>query len=201
MSRDVVNDGGLTPEALVRRVRQGDRGAQDALVRAIQAPIYSLAMRMLAEPTAAEDATQEILIKVLTRLDSFRGDSQFLTWVHAVAANHLRNTRARDRQRQWTSLEAVPDLPAAPALERTVLLREVRGHYLRGLYVCLDWDQRQAFVLGELLELTCMEAAPVLGITPAAYRKRLSRARQRMRTYLSRPMGVRTPPTAVAAAA
>jgi RNA polymerase sigma factor (sigma-70 family) len=181
-------------EALVGRARGGDREAMDELVRAIQDPIYGLAMRMLAEPTAAEDATQEILIKVLTRLDSFRGDSRFLTWVHAVAANHLRNMCSRGKWRHWTSLDDLSELPAelhqgrsVEATEQTVMTREIRLHYLQGVLTCLDRDQRLALVLGEVLELTGSEAAKVLGISPATFRKRLSRARQRMRAFMLSP--------------
>jgi RNA polymerase sigma factor (sigma-70 family) len=179
-------------DALVRKARRGDRGAQDGLVRAIQDPIYGLALRMLADPAAAEDATQEILIKVLTRLESFRGDSRFLTWVHAVAANHLRNLHARGQQRRWTTLDEGQEPwleQAAPATERIVMTRELRLQYLHGLLVCLDRDQRLAFVLGEVLELTGVEASQILGITPATFRKRLSRARQRMRALFSSPLG------------
>jgi RNA polymerase sigma factor (sigma-70 family) len=91
MSTDTTST--LDPQTLVEAARSGDRDALEQLVRAIQDPVYGLAMRMLALPTEAEDATQEILIKVVTRLGSFRGDSKFTTWVYAVAANHLRTVR------------------------------------------------------------------------------------------------------------
>jgi RNA polymerase sigma factor (sigma-70 family) len=83
-----------SPEVLVQRTRRGDQGALENLVKAIKGPVYGLALRMLGVPAEAEDATQEILVKVVTRLDSFRGESRFTTWVYAVAANHLRTVQA-----------------------------------------------------------------------------------------------------------
>ncbi len=181
-----------TPEELARRATRGDRAAQEALVRAIQPPVRRLALRMLAEPSEAEDATQEILIKVLRGLRSFRGDSRLTTWVHTVAANHLRTLRTRGNGRRWTSLEQLQERhPGAlegqavpPRSERAVLMRELRQRYLQGLLGGLDRDHRMAYVLGELLELDGTEAARVLGVRPATFRKRLSRARIRIRTYM-----------------
>jgi RNA polymerase sigma factor (sigma-70 family) len=180
-----------SPEPLVERARGGDRSALEGLVRAIQDPLYGLALRMLGEPAEAEDATQEILVKVITRLDSFRGESRFTTWVFAVAANHLRTMRARSGERRQPSFEQMIERQArvlpgatAPAVERTVLTREIRLMCLHGLLLCLDREHRLAYVLGEALELSGVEGAQVLGVEPEAFRKRLSRARQRMREFM-----------------
>lgn len=68
-------------ETLVGRSREGDRASLERLVDHIQRPVYNVALRMLWHPEDAQDATQEILIRVITHLGSFRGDSRFLTWV------------------------------------------------------------------------------------------------------------------------
>src|ERR1700757_1416189 len=68
-------------QSLVLRARSGDRKALEELVRRHQAWIYNIAVRMLYHPQDAEDATQEILIKVLTRLSSIEGRSSFRTWL------------------------------------------------------------------------------------------------------------------------
>src|SRR6266545_5106591 len=78
---------------LVRGALGGEARAVDALVRRCQGPVYALALRMVWNPHDAEDATQEILVKVMTGLSSFRGDSAFRTWVYRIAANHLLNRR------------------------------------------------------------------------------------------------------------
>jgi len=186
-----VTDNELRSEALVKKARGGDRDALEQLVKAIKDPIFGLALRMLAEPADAEDATQEILIKVITRLDSFRGESRLTTWVFAVAANHLRSMGARGGERQKLSFEQMSErqarlLPdtAAPAVEHAVLTREIRLICLHGLLLCLDREHRLAYVLGDALELSGVEGAQVLGIQPDAFRKRLSRARQRMKEFM-----------------
>jgi len=180
-----------SPETLVERARSGDKGALEDLVRAVRDPVYGLSLRMLGEPADAEDATQEILVKVITRLDSYRGESRFLTWVYAVAANHLRTMRRRGMERYWTSFEQMTEchtaaLPEAmpPRGDRRVLTREIRLQCLHGSLICLDRDHRMAFVLGDSLELNSVEAAQVLGIEPATYRKRLSRARKKMQDFM-----------------
>src|SRR5437868_13590781 len=76
-------------EHLVVLARNGDADALERLVRAVHDRIYRLALRMTARPTDAEDATQEILIRVVTRLASYRGEAAFTTWVHRIAVNHL----------------------------------------------------------------------------------------------------------------
>src|SRR5262249_33306569 len=75
--------------------RREERSAIEAILRAVQDPVYGLALRMLADPADAADATQEILIRVASNLSSFRGDSSFSTWVYRVAANQLLTARAR----------------------------------------------------------------------------------------------------------
>ena len=67
-------------ESLVALSRDGDRAALDALIYEIQPSIHKLAQRFLMIPADAEDATQEILLKIITRLGQFEGKSQFKTW-------------------------------------------------------------------------------------------------------------------------
>src|SRR5258707_4968233 len=78
---------------LVLRARSGDRQALEELVQRHQAWIYNIAVRMLYQPQDAEDATQEILIKVLTRLSSFESRSSFRTWLYRIVVNHVLNMR------------------------------------------------------------------------------------------------------------
>ena len=78
---------------LVARARSGERGALEDLIREHQGWIYNIALRMLFHPQDAEDATQEILVKVLTRLSSFEGRSSFRTWLYRIVVNHVLNTR------------------------------------------------------------------------------------------------------------
>ena len=77
---------------LVQQARIGDKGALQDLVRASQDSIYTLALRFLINPDDARDATQEILILMITRLSTFEGRSAFRTWVYRITVNYLPHT-------------------------------------------------------------------------------------------------------------
>ncbi|HEU4407188.1 MAG TPA: RNA polymerase sigma factor [Polyangiaceae bacterium] len=192
-------------EELVRRAAEGSREALDAVVRAVQDDIYGLALRMLWHPHDAADAAQEILIKIVTHLGSFRGESRFRTWCFRVASNHLVGVRASRAERRAPSFEelserfasaAVPLEPAADAgegPEARLLEQEVKLSCTLGLLLCLDRPHRLAFIVGDVLGLPGDEAAEVVGVAGPAYRKRLSRARERLRGFLSEHCGIVDP--------
>src|SRR5258708_11056282 len=109
-------------QSLVLRARSGDRQALEDLVQRHQAWIYNIAVRMLHQPQDAEDATQEILIKVLTRLSSFEGRSSFRTWLYRIVVNHVLNMErgqvevrhaSVDFASYGAALDATPDLELA----------------------------------------------------------------------------------------
>ena len=92
----------LEDRILVARARSGSRAALEDLVRRHQGWIYNIAIRMLYHPQDAEDATQEILIKAVTRLLSFEGRSSFRTWLYRIVVNHVLNMK-RGRLEQTSS--------------------------------------------------------------------------------------------------
>jgi RNA polymerase sigma factor (sigma-70 family) len=96
-------DGELS--SLAAEAQRGSKDALEALVRAAQRPVYNVALRMLRHPADAEDATQEILIKLVTHLSQFRAESAFSTWMYRIASNHLLNLRTRDRAAGSTSFD------------------------------------------------------------------------------------------------
>src|SRR5258708_5408305 len=148
---------------LVRSAAAGDREALESLVEGIQDRVYGLALRMLWHPEDARDATQEILLRVVTHLSSFRGDSAFLTWVYRVAANALINFRksrvemqSYDFERFGRELDQGLPHPAAKALPQpddAVLVEEIKVGCTLGMLMCLDRAHRLAYILGEILEL------------------------------------------------
>src|ERR1700731_1035533 len=96
-------------ENLVLRARAGDRKALEDLIERHQAWIYNIALRMLFHTQDAEDATQEILIKVVTRLASFEGRSSFRTWLYRIVANHLLNVKRGREELKVTAFSAYGD--------------------------------------------------------------------------------------------
>lgn len=90
---------------LVRCVQLGSKEALELLVARHQRWIYNLALRMVFLPQDAEDATQEILIKLLTKLSTFRGESQFRTWLYRLVVNHLLNMKCARAEAKTMSFE------------------------------------------------------------------------------------------------
>lgn len=199
-----VGDNGPMPDidTLVEAAQAGDADALERLLETVRDRIYRLALRMVTLPADAEDATQEILIKVMTRLSIFAGEAAFTTWVHRVAVNHLLDRRKSPIEREQLTFDAygedllngLADEPSTDP-DAELLAEEVRLACTQAMLTCLDRDHRVAYVLGEIFEVTSDEGAYICDISPATYRKRLSRARSRVRSFLSANCGWINPET------
>ena len=174
----------MTLEDLARRAIDGDRDALDRLARDLQGDIYGLALRMLWNRQDAEDATQEILVRVVTRLSQFDFRSRLKTWVYRVAVNYILDVKKSPVECLQLSFETfAEDLDEGlstdgpmPA-ERSLLMEEVKIGCTLGMLQCLDRPHRLAYVLGEILDMSGPEAAEALEISPDVFRKRLQHAR------------------------
>lgn len=181
---------------LIERARRGDKQALSQLVALTKDLVFNLAVRMLGNPADAEDAAQEILIRVVTGLATFRGESAFRTWVYKVASNHLLTARKRRAEESARSLDELGQMLAEgmsagdPPVEDQILLKEAKLACTSNMLLGLDRDHRLAFILGEILELSADEGAQVLEISSDAFRKRLSRARERMGAFAAKTCGL-----------
>src|SRR5688572_23879664 len=95
-----VADGDAADADLVEQAKNGDRAALEKLVLRHQAWIYNIAVRMVFQPHDAEEVTQEVLVKAITKLSTFKGESKFRTWLYRIAANHVLNMKRRDVETQ-----------------------------------------------------------------------------------------------------
>jgi RNA polymerase sigma factor (sigma-70 family) len=188
-------------QALVMRARSGDRQALEDLIERHQGWIYNIAVRMLYHPQDAEDATQEILVKVLTRLSSFEGRSSFRTWLYRVVFNHLLNMkRGREELKITTfsaysdALDSTPDLelpdPKGASPETNLLVTEVMLACTSGMLLCLDREQRLTYILGAIFGVSDAVGADVLEITTENFRQRLTRARRDLRNFMNDKCGL-----------
>jgi RNA polymerase sigma factor (sigma-70 family) len=184
---------------LVAAAQQGDRDALTQVIERHRAWIYNIAVRMLGIPAAAEDATQEIFMKVLRQIGTFEGRSSFRTWLYRVAFHHLLNTkRSAGEQAVGTfeeygaGLEAAPnlDLEEIPQPEREALVEEAMTACMTGMLLCLNREQRLAYVLGSVFDISDTLAAEILDIKPATFRKRLQRARADLHTFMNGHCGL-----------
>lgn len=192
-----------TMEDLVERAKMGDRDVLEEIIRRIQDKVYGLAIRMLFIPADAEDAAQEILVKVITHLGTFKGESRFETWVYSIASNHLLTTRkCRAERWQMTFDKCVHAIDegelnkgdnAFIGAEQNLVVEETRLACVHYLLLCLKKEVRLAFILGEIFGVRSAEGAKILGLTPAAYRQRLSRGKKQIRGFLVKQCGLVDP--------
>ncbi|MEJ0090581.1 MAG: RNA polymerase sigma factor [Limisphaerales bacterium] len=190
-----------TDESLVTRARGGDMDALDVLVRRHQSWVFNLALHMVWRRTVAEDATQEILIKAVTKLNTFAGQSAFRTWLYRIAVNHLLNVRKSEMEEQkmtFTDMggsldgvrdEELPDEWALP-VEAKVLVEEAKLGCITAMLMCLDRRQRLAFILGEVFGETSEAGAAAMDETAANFRQLLSRARRDLYHFMNDKCGL-----------
>jgi RNA polymerase sigma factor (sigma-70 family) len=168
---------------LVRSAGEGNHAALEAVVRAVSNDVYRLALRMTGNVADAEDATQEVLIKVITRLGSYRAESSLKTWAYQVAMNHLldrRKSRVEELALDFDAFatDLLDGLSADASGYENALSQEVKLGCTLAMLNCLSRDDRAAYILGEVFDLAEEVAAQVLEISPVAFRQRLSRARR-----------------------
>ena len=188
------------PAALVQAAQDGDAFALEQLVLSVRDRVYRLALRMTARPADADDAAQEILIKVITRLSTFRGDAAFSTWVHRVAVNHLLDQARSSVERLEMTFDRFADdlldgLSASPstAPDAALMAREVQLACTHAMLTCLDREHRIAYILGDIFGVDSDEGGYICEVPAATYRKRLSRARGRVREFLTTNCGLVSP--------
>ncbi len=186
-------------QALVDKATAGDKKALETLVAGVQDLVFNLSLRMLGTFADAEDATQDILLKMITHLFSFRGDSSFTTWVFSIAANHLKNYKKHMFAHYPLSFEFygddiengkiqdVPDL--TQNVEKDILEEELKMSCTNVMLQCLDVESRCIFILGTMFKIDSRIAGDILGMSPETYRKRLSRIRKKMADFLGQYCG------------
>ena len=191
---------------LVEKALGGDREALERLVHRHQAGIYNIAVRMVFQPQDAEEVTQEVLVKVITRLASFRGESRFRTWLYRIVANHVLNMRRRDREAEAGSFDAygaaingTPDLdlssldvpdPDSVPVDLPLLVEEAKVACTMGMLLCLVRKQRLVFTLGEILGASDAVGGEVLEMSADNFRQSLARARRDLYQFMNGQCGL-----------
>lgn len=187
---------------LIILAQAGDLDALNELVERHHAWVFHLAQRMLWNREDAEDATQEIFIKAVTRLAAFEGRSEFRTWLYRIAGNHLldRCRAVKSFDGMARTLSDLPDRdladPNSSRLEASVLVEEAKLACTAGILLCLAPRQRMAFLLGEVLGVQDDVGGEVLNTSPVNFRQLLSRARRELYGFLQRRCGLANPANA-----
>ncbi len=188
-------------EALIELAKEGSAAALEELVERHQKWIYNLALRMVHSLDDAADVTQEVLLKVVTRLSTFEHRSAFRTWLYRIVTNHVINMKTRPVEKMVTTfsnygkeLDAVPDLD--PPDERSapvdveLIVKEAKIGCMAGMLLCLDRTQRVVYVLGELFGVTDVVGAEITGLTRDNFRQKLARARRDLYQFMNDKCGL-----------
>lgn len=184
----------------VEQAAGGDKAALETILSSVQDMVFNLSLRMLGLVPDAEDAAQEILIKVMTHLSSFRGESNFSTWVFRIAVNHLKSYKKGMFAQRPLSFECygediasgreadVPDMSGG--VDRALLEQELKLSCSNVMLQCLDAENRAIYILGTMFRLDSRIAAEILDLSPEAYRQRLSRIRKKVGAFLAQYCGL-----------
>lgn len=180
---------------LIDEAVNGNKRALETVITSVRDLIFNLSLRTLGSFPDAEDASQDIILKVITHLSSFKKESAFSTWVFSIAVNHLKDYKKHMFAKFPLSFEFykedilnapihdIPDL--TQNVEKAILSEELKLSCTNVMLQCLDTESRCIFILGTMFKLDSRIAGDILGITPEAYRQRLSRIRKKVADFLA----------------
>lgn len=187
--------------ALLAKIREGDRRALSELIQNHQGYVYNVALKFFNHLADAEDATQEVLIKIISHLGSY--DPQragFRTWLYRITFNHFLNTRKKDHELRYAIgfeklfdiVNEAPDQELSEAEEADMRLEieESKVACMAGMIMCLDREQRLIYIVGEVFEIDHQLGADIFQITPDNFRQQLSRARKDLYQWMHRRCGL-----------
>jgi RNA polymerase sigma factor (sigma-70 family) len=154
-----------TDENLIAEAIKGDKHSLESLVRRHQDWIYNIALRMVFNPDEASDVTQEVLIKIITKLAGFEGRSSFRTWAYRIVVNHVLNMKKSKGEAMHNSsfkdyaraIDNTPDFDfpdTTYAIDAKILVDEVKVSCMFGMLLCLDREQRLIYILGGIFGVT-----------------------------------------------
>lgn len=182
-----------TSETIDKAV-SGDKQTLQNILVSVQDMIYNLSLRMLGNPHDAEDAEQEIMIKIITQLSTFRKESAFSTWVYRIATNYLINCKKSMFALHPLSFEYyAEDINAGfipntedltGGIDKGILAEELKLSCTNVMLQCLDPESRCIYVLGIMFKADSKVCGEILGVTADTYRQRLSRIRKKVAGFL-----------------
>ncbi len=198
----------LPDDELVSAFQRGERVAFEVLVRRHHDRVFGICVRMLGSPQWAEEAAQEVFVRVFRSLHRFRGESRFTTWLYQVAINHCRNVQAfrgRRQERRHDSLDAEREdedgsthkrqlADDRPDAEAELLLHQ-RLELVQEELARLDPLWKEILVLRDVEGLSYEEIGQTLELSPGTVKSRIFRARAQLRERIERRQLAGSAPT------
>ena len=191
----------LSDAVLVQSSLQGNKRSLEELVSRHRDFVYNLSLKMTSNKDDAADITQEVLIKVITKLGTFQGNSSFTTWLYRITVNHILNERkATVGKRRLNfvqfgiTLDNTPDTDLRAdehyAADALVLTEETKQTCMTGMLMCLDEKHRIVFILAELFGIKDDIGKEILGTTKENFRMMLSRAKKDLYNFMESKCGL-----------
>jgi RNA polymerase sigma-70 factor (ECF subfamily) len=176
----------LSDQELMALVQGGDYSPASEIYDRYSARIYNFAFRFLKNAEAAEDATQEVFVKMLRHANQFQGDAKLSTWLFSIAANWCRDYLRKADNKAKESEDVLVTLPAPSdtSPERKLEQREDERRIQRALQQ-LTPEQREAILLSRYQGLSYAEIAQIAGCSEGAVKTRVFRAMETLKKALA----------------
>lgn len=196
-SIDTLNN--ASDEALVNAAVGGEERAWQILFQRHEAYVYNLAWKFTGDPEDAKDLAQDALMKVLTKLPTFKGQSALRSWMYTIVFNEFLQTKRRPMEDRWQSFEHFadelnsipsPELSAEEEEQFIFRTKTARTRCMSGMLMCLTREQRLLYLLGDVFQVDHNLGAEIFDLTPANYRQKLARTRKEFHAFMNRQCGL-----------
>lgn len=187
-------------EVLIEKALSGDKSALEFLIIKNQDWIFNVALTFVGDTNEAADLTQEVLIKVITKLETFKQNSSFRTWMYRIIKNHFLNMKRGKHEinpptfeQFGHGLDQLPDEPLSDysfEVEEKLLVKEAKISCMKGMLLCLDREQRLIYIIGELFEFPDSVGSEIMEISKENFRVKLHRAKKQLYSFMDHKCGL-----------
>lgn len=182
------------------------RGSQEAITQLVnrhQRFIYNVALKFIRDSDDASDLTQEVLIKMITKLTLFEQKSSFRTWLYRIAFNHFLNCKRKKSEQEVYSFDELgvyvdevhnsDEMTTDEQVEFSEQIIQTRNKCMASTLLCLSREQRQVLILGSIFGIKSQIAAEILDMSAENFRKQLSRAKADLFNFMGNKCGLMDP--------
>ena len=184
---------------LIEQANGGNKDALSELIVTHEPFIYNVAWKFTGDKDKASGLTQEVLIKVITKLSTFKGGSSLRTWLYRIVFNEFMQTKRRPMEGQWENfddfankLNAIPspDISADEEEEQIYRTKTARVRCMSGMLMCLTREQRLIYLLGDVFQIDHNLGAEIFEVSKDNFRKKLSRTRKEFHAFMNNQCGL-----------
>jgi RNA polymerase sigma factor (sigma-70 family) len=197
--KHIFNSSDKDDKKLINEALGGSKTALEHLLKRHYNFIYNVALRYVLSPDDAQDLTQEVIIKVITKLSQYNQQSEFRTWLYRIVFNHFLNSKRRKMEYAVVSfdeygkaLDNIPNIELSNSEEQELKekVEDAKIGCMSGMLLCLSREQRLVYVLGEIFEIDSKTGSELLEISADNYRQLLSRARKDLYHFMNNKCGL-----------